>query len=132
MKTINCAECKIEYSYEPPTKYPDKRKYCANCSEKKKASFEGAEVEPVLSPQTGKPYTDQPLSAKDQYYNEDTGKPKDKQEYEIGLRRCRSNALANTIEFGNWNGTAGKAFWFMVKHFEDYITEGDMPTGETG
>ena len=39
-KTINCAECNVEYSYTPNPNYPDKRKYCANCSEKKKAEFE--------------------------------------------------------------------------------------------
>ena len=127
MKTINCAECKIEYSYEPPTKYPDKRKYCANCSEKKKASFEGAEVEPVLSPQTGKPYTDQPLSAKDQYYNEDTGKPKDKQEYEIGLRRCRSYALSSAIEVFKFKEQSKLTIMELAETFEKYIT-----IGETG
>ena len=38
--TINCAECKVEYTYEVPTNYPDKRKYCANCSEKKQKEWD--------------------------------------------------------------------------------------------
>lgn len=38
-KTINCAECDIEFKYEVPTNYPDKRKYCFRCSEEKKARW---------------------------------------------------------------------------------------------
>ena len=40
MKTIICAECNTQYNYEPNPNYPDKRKYCANCSEKKKATWD--------------------------------------------------------------------------------------------
>ena len=37
-KTINCAECNVEFTFEENPKYP--RKYCLNCSAKKKASYE--------------------------------------------------------------------------------------------
>lgn len=43
-KTINCAECGVNYTYEPPKGFVDKRKYCANCSEKKKASYDGKTI----------------------------------------------------------------------------------------
>ena len=48
MKTINCAECNKEVQYEPVKGYPDKRKYCFSCSEKKKQTWE-AKTEPTVS-----------------------------------------------------------------------------------
>ena len=39
-KTINCAECGKSFTYEAPTNYPDKRKYCTACSAAKKAQWE--------------------------------------------------------------------------------------------
>ena len=37
-KTINCQDCTGEFTYDENPKYP--RKYCLNCSAKRKASFE--------------------------------------------------------------------------------------------
>lgn len=47
-KTINCAECNVEYSYDEKAGYP--RKYCANCSQKKKDSFKGNAIEDMTIP----------------------------------------------------------------------------------
>ena len=35
-----CEDCKKEFQYEPPTGYPDKRKYCDECSAIRKAKWE--------------------------------------------------------------------------------------------
>lgn len=47
-KIKNCAECGIEFKYEAPTNYPDKRKYCFRCSEEKKAQWENKDAGKVL------------------------------------------------------------------------------------
>ena len=39
-KTINCGECGREFTYKVPENYPDRRKYCGACSEKRKADWE--------------------------------------------------------------------------------------------
>lgn len=36
-RTINCSECGVSYTYDEKAGYP--RKYCANCSQQKKQSF---------------------------------------------------------------------------------------------
>ncbi len=40
-KTINCADeqCAIAFTYEPNPHYPDKRKYCDQCSARRKESY---------------------------------------------------------------------------------------------
>ena len=43
-----CAECGNEYEYEYNPKFP--RKYCFECSAKKKAEFAGSAPEPVNAP----------------------------------------------------------------------------------
>ena len=40
MKVKNCEECNKEFEYEPPKGFPDKRKYCRACSEKKKQEWD--------------------------------------------------------------------------------------------
>jgi hypothetical protein len=40
MATRVCEECKKEFTYEPPKGFPDKRKYCDECSAKRKAAWE--------------------------------------------------------------------------------------------
>ncbi len=49
MKVKNCEECNLQFEYEPPAGYPDKRKYCHGCSEKKKATWQ-AKGEPKDAP----------------------------------------------------------------------------------
>ncbi len=46
-KTIKCAECGDSFTYPVPTNYPDKRKYCMGCSERKKAQWEHKDETPV-------------------------------------------------------------------------------------
>ena len=50
IKKINCADCKNEFSYEPPANYPDKRKYCDACGNKRKTAFAGITQVPQGSP----------------------------------------------------------------------------------
>ncbi|MFC1736923.1 hypothetical protein ACFL1X_12470 [Candidatus Hydrogenedentota bacterium] len=40
MITKICPECNVQFSYEPPVGFPDKRKYCPDCSAGKKAEWE--------------------------------------------------------------------------------------------
>lgn len=113
-KVINCAECKREFEYTIPTKYPDTRKYCIDCSAKKKAEFTGN------PPKPGTPITDT---------SSHEIKPKDNErvEYEIGLRRTRSNALASAIElFGKvQSDTSIDSMIKAAKEFEKYIVTGE-------
>ena len=41
-KTIKCAECNKEFTYDEKPGYP--RKYCPECSAKKKAEFEASKL----------------------------------------------------------------------------------------
>ena len=105
MKTIICAECNNEYSYEPNPNYPDKRKYCANCSEKRKAAWD-ANSEGTL---------ENPIKV-------DT--PKDKLEYEIRDRECRARALTSAISTIQDTITTTSDILTKAKIFEIYIREG--------
>lgn len=53
-RTINCAECNASYTYNEKAGYP--RKYCANCSQKKKASFTGQNIDPKIKELAELPY----------------------------------------------------------------------------
>ena len=113
-KTINCAECDVEFTFEENPKYP--RKYCLNCSAKKKASFEGRDVEPpVVHEKPGAIAKPQNATAKT--------------EYEIGLRRCRSNALASAIAYCPGNTLKDEEYITgivdLAKKFEQYILTGE-------
>ncbi len=87
MKTINCAECNIEYTYEPAKGYPDKRKYCANCSEKKKVTWEDRGEVPVELIKT---------TTTEVGLNIDT-KPKPTKEFHLSPEQVRTNALGFAI-----------------------------------
>ena len=53
MISKNCAECNNIFQYEPPTNYPDKRKYCDPCSNKKAEEWnakQGVQVVPKGTP----------------------------------------------------------------------------------
>jgi hypothetical protein len=39
MATRECEECKVVFEYTPAVGFPDKRKYCDDCSAKKKAEW---------------------------------------------------------------------------------------------
>lgn len=42
MAQRECEECKKVFTYQPPSGFPDKRKYCDECSAKKKAEWEAS------------------------------------------------------------------------------------------
>ena len=83
MKTINCAFCNVEYSYEPPQGHPDQRKYCDACSAEKKASYEAAKKK-------AKEFVPETVP---------TEKPLKTLEYEIRERAVRAEALKCAISF---------------------------------
>ena len=86
-KTINCAECNVEFTFEENPKYP--RKYCLNCSVKKKKQY-AEKDEKYAEPHT-----------------EGYGAPVEKvgtqmarngtKEYHLSPEQVRSNALESAI-----------------------------------
>ena len=111
MKTIVCAECNINYVYEPNPNYPDKRKYCANCSEKKKASWDSKpeDISTKNIPRIGT-MEDFPVESKDSL------------EYEIRDREVRARALESAIKwFISSEKTSTSDLLTIAKIFEVYI-----------
>lgn len=101
-KTIKCAECNVEFTYEENPKYP--RKYCLNCSAKKKKEYAEV-VEPG--------FDDTPIPA--------PKKDKNGKEFHLTEEAIRSNALRCAVE---WCRNTGIDFWKEVKAFEEYIRHG--------
>ena len=123
MKTINCAECNVEYSYEPNPNYPDKRKYCANCSEKKKASWD-ERTEPIAETVPMNPpvdYRESALKAVDKAYP--------KKEFHLSPEQVRTNALECAIAIYNLplkpkEFTGDITIMSVAKAFEEYLWNG--------
>lgn len=115
-KTINCAECEVKYTYTPNPNYPDKRKYCANCSEKKKAEW-AQTTNGDAKPEIVKFNIDSteviPIKI---------GKPKDSGVH-LTPERCRSNALAIAHKVAQTNDI--NEILIIAKHFEKYIVTGE-------
>ena len=123
MKTINCAECNVEYRYEPNPKYPDKRKYCANCSEKKKATWDAKE-EPQIEIVPGTPFETVPMNEPVIVAPKGVYKAPEKS-YDLSDGNIRIGALTCTIEyFSPLNNFNEEVFWSKVKEFEEYIRNG--------
>lgn len=143
-KTINCAECDIKYTYEPNPNYPDRRKYCANCSEKKKAEWEyrgsaegqedvpdpktiSFESETNLSPKVVKPGLKEMFENTSGLAQRD--KPKDN-----GFHLTPENINLGALhEAQVWFGEStfnNKAFWSKVEEFKTFIETGNIVTGE--
>lgn len=139
-KTINCAECNVEYTYEPVKNYPDKRKYCANCSEAKQKQWEqkgstAADVEVVDMSDTvsgGSEYEtvkmNEPVTVapKGVYVNL---AEKPKKSYELTDGNIRIGALTNAVQISNNVAMSerpytNEIFWDKVKEFEEYIRNG--------
>lgn len=125
MKTINCADCNVEYTYEPAKGYPDKRKYCANCSEKKKLTWE-AKGEPTVSGtmeittdadakvvKMNEPYIQGPG-------NEKIYPASPKKEFHLSPEQVRTNAIDLVIKATQGAGIS----WELVKEVEDYLWNG--------
>jgi 16S rRNA U1498 N3-methylase RsmE len=51
MAQKQCEECKKVFEYNPPVNFPDKRKYCDECSARKKAQYENRNVAQNNPPQ---------------------------------------------------------------------------------
>ena len=123
MKTINCAECNVVYEYEPAKGYPDKRKYCANCSEKKKASWNEKKEEVPTASSSSETTTETTQESKNGY-QKDYEKPASSLEYEIRSREVRCRALEAGVNFaGIGNITVGELIT-MTKQFEEWILSG--------
>ena len=110
-KTIKCAECNTDYTYEPVKGYPDKRKYCANCSEKKKATWDAKS-------------NGEPTATGNETF-ETVDMTSDSLEYEIRSREVRARALEAGISFGAIADveTIGDLM-VMVENFERWILNG--------
>ena len=110
MKTINCAECNVEYTYEPAKGYPDNRKYCANCSEKKQATWDKAK-------ETAKTFEPEPTATgKSEFETVDMNPEKPKKSYELTDGNIRIGALTCAIEVSK---AIGKDL-NLIKTLEDY------------
>ena len=115
MKTINCADCNVVYEYEPAKGYPDKRKYCSNCSEKKKQSWEGR-------PENPEPTKAEPAGAETVPMNPEE---KPKKSYELTDGNIRIGALTCALKWlPNVEGLSISAIFTVAKEFEEYIRNG--------
>ena len=120
MKTINCAECNVVYEYEPNPKYPDKRKYCANCSEKKKASWNEKKEEVPTASSSSETTTETTQESKNGYQKD---YPKPAKTYELTDGNIRIGALNAAIAWKE-NLPDLQSLWNTVKDFEEYIRNG--------
>jgi len=63
----NCADCGVLFEYEPNPNFPDKRKYCDECSATRKANWEAKQGKPKPSaPITPKSIAVEAVKAKEQ------------------------------------------------------------------
>ena len=106
-KTINCAECNVEFTFEENPKYP--RKYCLNCSAKKKASYESKGEEPTASGNTE--FENVPMN------------PEKTNGFKLTEENIRIGALTCAIA-ASADGVSKEQFWEAVKEFEEYIRNG--------
>ena len=112
MKTINCAECGVDFQYEPPKGYPDKRKYCDPCGVKRKEQYNAAQASSE-EPEVEKFYE----AGGSSKATKDNG-------FALTIGNVRSNALASAIE---WTSKTHKDRDLMqlAKTFEQYILTGE-------
>lgn len=122
MKTINCAECNVLYQYEPAKGYPDRRKYCANCSEKKQATWEAKDSnKPVeMSEQVYKTLNDVDVVDMTQTVSSND---KPKKSYELTDGNIRIGALTCAIELTK-RDSCDRDVMNLAEEFEEYIRNG--------
>ena len=106
MKVKNCEECNKEFEYEPPKGFPDKRKYCRVCSEKKKQQWDERDA-PIQKPGTASGEWETPGYPKmiEADKNEQLGTtiPKGNgKEYHLSPEEVKCRALECAIE--SWQG----------------------------
>ena len=107
-KTINCAECNVEFTFEENPKYP--RKYCLNCSAKKKASYESKGEEPTASGNTE--FENVPMN------------PEKTNGFKLTEENIRIGALECAIAIRKLEGGNHVEIWKVVEEFEEYIRNG--------
>ena len=114
MKTINCAECNKEVEYEPPKNYPDKRKYCTDCSAKKKATWEAAKnkVKEEFTPEVI------PMNEKKTPQN-DAAPIK---EFHLSPEQVRTNALDLALKLGGLSNVDDALI--IARIIEEYLWNG--------
>ena len=115
-KTINCAECNVEFTFEENPKYP--RKYCLNCSAKKKKEWGGNGDQKYSK--AG--YTPSNTGGYGAPVEKITGEIRTKsngKEYHLSPEQVRSNALSSAI---NWLTDANMdGLLATAKEFEEWI-----------
>ncbi len=126
-KKIDCAECKVEFTFEENPKYP--RKYCLNCSAKKKAEFAGVTAAPkAKNKDIEKNYHAEADSEKVYTADSDTRRlipPKTKDNgFHLTPEQCRSNALASAIQWAP-DIKLTEGLITIAKDFEKYIVTGE-------
>ena len=141
-KTINCADCGVQVTYNEKPGFP--RKYCQVHSNQRRASFKHAsESKPTHTPQgeaigeksdtyPGKQYTEDvpvekipPVNTHEAYMN---GKKDGQKECHLAIEHTRSNALASALEGYKIDGKIPekwKTITDMAKNFEKYILGDD-------
>ena len=119
-KTINCAECDVEFTFEENTRFP--RKYCLNCSAQKKASFK-TNMKAIEDAEP--PIVHEKIPPKEtgfHYPKKDNGF-----EAHLSIESVRSNALASAIgecESHEKQFTT-EGLLGLAKQFEKYILTGE-------
>ena len=117
-KTINCAECQVEFTYEENPRFP--RKYCLNCSARKKASFQANQApgaEPPGIKEDAKPEVEKIDRVTITHAPKDNGS-------HLTPEQVRSNALVSAIEYGDV-ALGIILLMQLAKDFEKYILTGE-------
>ena len=115
-KTINCADCEIEFKFEENPKFP--RKYCLNCGARRKKEFKQGTTDTFSKAETPEvvKFTSGGKAPKDNGVKKDNG-------YHLTPEQCRSNALASAIEYNP--GGSNEVIMDLAKQFEKYIVTGE-------
>ncbi len=119
-KTINCAECEVEFTYEENPRFP--RKYCLNCSAKKKASFEANKTDIIHEHPGSETITDAKLEV--DRYPHLKEKPKDNG-FHLTDESVNLGALQCTVETFKDKSYSDEVFWETFKIFKRRILTGE-------
>jgi len=122
-KTINCAECNVEFTFEENPKYP--RKYCLSCSAKKKKQY-AEKDEKYAEPHTegyGAPVEQIGATTEEKAVRVAWKTGNGAKEYHLSPEQVRSNALDLAIKSvkGFEKEFSKERFWEIVKEFEEWI-----------
>ena len=136
-KTINCEECKVEFTFEENPKFP--RKYCLNCSAKKKAAFkqdkeDNIEREPVKvgddvhadmveKAEKQRVYDKHKVDTVSGTSTYETKDDYEEDAFQIKSKQVRSNALNCAVELLK-DDKEHSSILGLAKEFEKYIRFG--------